>query len=78
MDDQDSPAILRTVPTEAEAQLIVAALGRRGIDAWTTGELTSAFRAEAPGGVRVLVRQGELEQAEEVLSEIGPGSTGDD
>ena len=35
--------------------------------AQTTGVLTSGFRAEAPGGVQVIVRYGDLEQAQSVL-----------
>ncbi len=65
----DEPVILASYANEAEAAVVVAALESRGIEAQTTGALTSGFRAEAPGGVQVLVRSGDVERAREVLRE---------
>lgn len=56
-DDPNRPVVLTAVPTDVQAALIVAALHGRGIEAQTIGELTSGFRAEAQGGVKILVRQ---------------------
>lgn len=69
-DDPHRPIVLTTVETEGEAAVIVAALGERGIQARSIGGLTSGFRAEAPGGVRVLVRQIDFEQAQAALQEV--------
>jgi hypothetical protein len=67
--DSDEPVILASFANEAEAAVVVAALESRGIQVQTTGALTSGFRAEAPGGVQVLVRSVDLERAREVLRE---------
>jgi type III secretory pathway lipoprotein EscJ len=72
MADPKRPVLLTTVETEAEAALLMAALRDRGIEARATGQLTSGFRAEAPGGVRILVRQSDLDRAAEVLREFSP------
>ncbi|MCH8804904.1 MAG: DUF2007 domain-containing protein [Planctomycetes bacterium] len=69
-DDTDDPVRLTTAANEAMAAMIVAALDQRGIQASAAGGLTSGFRAEAPGGVNVLVRRSELERALAVLEEI--------
>lgn len=76
-DDPNQLAVLTTVPTETHAALIIAALDERGVQAQTTGELTSAFRAEAPGGVRIVVRQADLERAREALRDIEARLTDD-
>lgn len=49
--------VLAIVPSELEAELILGALEERGIRAEKAGQLTAGFRAEAPGGVRILVQQ---------------------
>ena len=69
-DDPSQPVVLASFANEAEAAVAVAALEARGIQAQTTGALTSGFRAEAPGGVQVLVRRSELERARDALSEF--------
>ncbi len=69
MADANDPVVLTRVPTEAEAAMIAAMLEGQGIDTQTSGELTSGFRAEAPGSVSVLVRQADLDRAREVLQE---------
>ena len=55
LEDSDT-VVLAIVPTELEAELILEALEERGIRAEKAGQLTAGFRAEAPGGVRILVR----------------------
>jgi hypothetical protein len=72
-EDPNRPVVLTTVPTEVQAALIVAALCEQGIEAQTIGELTSAFRAEVPGGVSILVRQADLNRARVVLQTAQPG-----
>ena len=69
-EDPDRPVVLTSVPGEAQAVMIVAALEERGVQARTQGELTSGFRAEAPGQVQVLVRHSDLERAREILDTI--------
>ena len=73
-DDQNRPVVLTKVENETVAALIVAALEERGIDAETTGALTSGFRAEAPGGVQVIVRAVDRERAEEALNDLKSGA----
>ena len=73
-DDPNQVVVLTAVPTEAQAEMIVAALEARGLQARTTGALTSGLRAGAPGGVEVIVRQADLEQARAILQTIEEGS----
>lgn len=73
-EDPNRVVVLTTVPTEAEAAAIVAALDGGGIQAQTTGELTSSSWALGPGEVRVLVREADLEQARELLHGLETGS----
>lgn len=70
--------VLAHVPTEAEAAMIVSVLKGEGIDAVAQGGLTSAFRAEVPGEVRVVVHRADLEQAKRVLAEYRKGVAGID
>jgi len=77
-DDPNRPVVLTTVPTEVQAAVIVAALDAEGIEAQAVGQLTSGFRAEAPGGVRVLVRQADLARAQTVLQAAKAGEHSSD
>ena len=71
MSDADSPtAVLAVLATEFEATLLVDALQDRGITAEAAGGLTAGFRAEAPGTVRVLVLEGDLERARAAMNEF--------
>lgn len=70
MTDADDVEVLLSVPTEAEAALIVATLSKEGIVAAVEGALTSALRAEVPGEVRILVRRVDLDRAAAVLMQI--------
>lgn len=65
--DPNAAVILVTLNTEVEAQLLVGQLEAEDIEAQSSGALTAGFRAEAPGGVQVLVRQADLEKAQAVL-----------
>ncbi len=69
-DDPNRVVVLTAAPTETEAEIIVAALEAQGVQAQTIGALTSGLRAGAPGGVQVMVRQADLEQAQSVLQAI--------
>lgn len=69
-EDADRPVILTTAASEGEAAIIVAALEEEGFKVEMSGQLTSGFRAEAPGTVRVLVRQGDLDAARRALDEL--------
>ena len=59
--------VVARVPTEPEAALIVAQLKNAGIRAGLVGALTSTFRAEAPGEVKVIVLEEDAEKAVEFL-----------
>jgi hypothetical protein len=62
-EDPNNPVILMSASSEMEAAPIVSALREEGIEVTTTGDLTSGFRAYAPGEVQLIVRQRDLEQA---------------
>ncbi len=68
--DPNRPIVLTTAPSGAQATLMVGALRERGIEAWAVGELTSGFRAEAPGRVQILVRQADLADAQAALDAV--------
>jgi hypothetical protein len=59
--------VVAMVPTEPEAALIVGLLKNAGIRAQLLGELSSAFRADAPGEVKVIVLEEDAEKAFELL-----------
>jgi len=59
--------VLQSVPSEAQANLIAAALERAGIEAAIEGALTAACRAEAPGEVKIIVRKNDLQKARDTL-----------
>lgn len=69
-DDPNRPAVLTSVPNEAQAHLIAAALQRHGVQAQIEGALTSGFRAEVPGQVQVVVRQADVERARDILEDL--------
>ncbi len=75
-------AVLTKTPTEWEAQLIANVLDENNIKVSLEGTRTSAFQAEAPGEVRIVVREEDLKKAERLLERYreGPdgGSAGDD
>ncbi len=66
----NKPAILKSVPTEIEANLIKGLLTGHGIETDIEGILTSGFRAEAPGQVHIVVHEDDLQKAQEILDEI--------
>ena len=72
-DDPNRPVVLTKVENETLAALIVAGLEERGVEAETTGALTSGFRAQAPGGVQVIVRAVDKDRAEEALNDMTSG-----
>ncbi len=63
------------VPSEIEANLIVAALAEHGIEARAVGGLTAGFRTEAPGMVRVLVRAADEADAAAVIDAVREAAT---
>ncbi len=50
--------------------MLVAALKDHGVDARAVGALTAGFRAEAPGVIKVMVREADLDDATRVLETI--------
>lgn len=74
--NENNPVILTRAATELEASLIVGRLRSEGIAAEMSGMLTSAFRAETPGDVQVLVLPRDVERARQVLATL-PRQAGD-
>ncbi|MEO0475762.1 MAG: DUF2007 domain-containing protein [Planctomycetota bacterium] len=68
-ESDDNIVTLAFFPTEVEATMIADELKREGIQAEPAGILTGGFRAEAPGRVKVLVHEKDLEQAKALLDE---------
>lgn len=62
--------VLVSVSNEIEAAAIVTALAEYGVKATATGGYTSGFKAEAPGGVNVIVANADLDRARQALAEI--------
>lgn len=65
----DTIVKLTTTAHELEAGFIVARLEAEGIPARAAGDLTTSFRAEAPGRMQIFVRAGDLDRAREILQE---------
>lgn len=68
--DPQRPKVLVEVATDVEAAAIVTALTAHGIHAMAVGGYTAGFRAEAPGPLQILVREGELEPARSILQQV--------
>lgn len=68
--DPNEPVVLTSVPSEIEATLIADALQEQGFQVVMEGELTSGYRAEAPGEIRLMVRREQFEQARKALEEL--------
>lgn len=69
-DHTDDLVVLTTTLTEAEGAIIAGALEAEGIQTIADGGFVSGFKAEAPGRVRVIVRQADAERARETLRRI--------
>ncbi|WP_432797231.1 putative signal transducing protein [Poriferisphaera sp. WC338] len=59
----EDPTVVTSVETELEASLLIESLAEQGIEATSAGQITSGFRAEAPGLVNVLVHIKDLDKA---------------
>lgn len=72
------PVKIGEYASEIEAAIEKTALEAEGIRVWTTGELTSGMRAEAPGRVRLFVQEQDAERATKLLESFRDGgdSTG--
>lgn len=70
MPEEISLAVAVSVSNEIDASMMVAALSEHGIEAVSTGGYTAGFRAEAPGDIKILVKQVELQRALEVLATV--------
>jgi hypothetical protein len=76
--DDENLCKLTTVFGEYEATAIVSALEAEGIRAQTVGGLTAGFRAEAPGGVSVVVLENDLPRAKQILADLREHGAGID
>ena len=63
------PVVLALMPSEPQAAILVAALEGEGIRAEMSGTLTSGFRADAPGDVKILVMPEDVQRAQAILDE---------
>jgi hypothetical protein len=72
--NDDTLITVASVPSEMEGHLLANILNESGIPATVTGGFTAQFRAEAPGSVRVLVRQERAAAAKSVLAQRMPRS----
>ncbi len=69
--EPNHPEVLTSVRNDLEAMPLIAALAELGIEATKTGSFTADLRAEAPGEVRIVVKQQDLAAAKQALKEIG-------
>lgn len=67
--NDQNPVVLVSMPSEPQAAILVAALEGEGIRAEMWGVLTSGFRADVPGDVKVLVLSEDLQKAQAILAE---------
>lgn len=72
-DDHPEPVLIGEYDSETAAAIERNALEAEGIQAWTTGELTSGMRAEAPGMVRLYVRPEDEQRARELIASFRDG-----
>ncbi len=61
---------LVSLPTEAQAMIVVGALAEEGIPSTAVGGYTAGFKAEAPGWVKVMVTQEDLPVAQNTLAKL--------
>jgi hypothetical protein len=76
--DNEKLKRLTTVNGEYEAAAIVSALEAEQIRAQAVGGYTALFRADAPGGVSVMVLEDDLERAKAILSALRARGAGVD
>ena len=70
MPDNDAHLVpLISTPGEPQAAIIVNVLKEQGVKAVAEGGLTSGFRAETYGEVRVMVFENELDRARRLLKQ---------
>jgi len=70
--DPDATVVIARYCDELSAILLASDLESHGIKATVIGGLTAQLRVEAPGLVSVLVRQGDLERARELMTQEEP------
>lgn len=66
----DHIAELVSLPTEAQAMIVVGALDNEGIKSTAVGGYTAGFKAEAPGWVKVMVAEEDLPVAQNTLAKL--------
>jgi hypothetical protein len=76
--DSEKLKTLTIVSNDLEASAIVSALEDEGIRARAVGGFTAGFRAEAPGGVSVVVTESDLDRAKIVLADLRQRGAGVD
>lgn len=68
-DPDQKLATLAVLSGEIEATLLADELKHQGIAAEASGTLTAGFRAEAPGSVKVLVHEKDLDTAKQIMDD---------
>ena len=61
--------LLTSVSNEKESALILCVLNDEGIETKTEGEFTAGFMAEAPGEVRIYIKEKDLVKARSILDD---------
>jgi hypothetical protein len=74
--DPNSPKVLATLPTEAEAAMVVNHLAAQGIQALASGAGGPTGWPEARKEIQVVVRQSDLARAKELLDLVRQGGQG--
>lgn len=69
-DKTERLVLLTSVPTEMQASIITSSLEQEGVRAVANGGFTAGFIAEAPGWVRILVAEKDLERGKELLETV--------
>lgn len=69
----DKPVTVAVTADQMEAAMIASMLADHGIEARTVGDFTAGFRAEAPGGVSVLVHSRDEPRAREAIADARAG-----
>ena len=64
------PVAVAVAANEIEAAMITGLLAERGVEARTVGDYTAGFRAEAPGGVSVVVHARDEVWARQILAGV--------
>jgi len=69
-DDTDELVKVYSAANEIEAKVVVNVLNAAGVEALMQGQHSASFRAEAPGDVKVVVREQDVAAAYEAIVKL--------